>query len=379
MRIGILSLPLHTNYGGILQAFALKTVLERNGHSVKIFCPTTPKIGLKYRLKLPYYYLKRIVSNLCGHKVPVFWEHKINAERPKIRQHILRFINVNFDIVYVDDFRNIGDREFDAIIVGSDQVWRPKYFESLYAAPITDAFLGFAEKWSIKRMAYAASFGVANWEYSMRQTDKCRKLIKRFDAVSVREDSAVTLCSEKLSIKAELVLDPTMLLNAEDYISLLSNSQLSSKKNIIMTYILDNNEFIDEVVQIIKNRTGYPIYAHRPESSDINDCIDKRILPSVEDWIDGVYQSKMIITDSFHACVFSILFHKPFLVIINDDRGATRFISLLKMFGLEDRIINSVEAISDSLLVDPLPESVYTKLDEFRVKSYKFLDQLYDE
>ena len=75
-------------------------------------------------------------------------------------------------------------------MVGSDQVWRPMY----YPTKIENAYLDFARDWNVKRMAYAASFGTSDWEYTAGQTRRCRELLRKFDVVSVREESAVGLC-----------------------------------------------------------------------------------------------------------------------------------------------------------------------------------------
>ena len=101
--------------------------------------------------------------------------------------------------------------EYDAFIVGSDQVWRPSYNQHL-----EQAFLNFTENWkNVKRIAYAASFGVDNWEFTKKQTKECKRLVQKFDFVSVREDTAVNLCKEHLGIEATHVLDPTLLLSAD--------------------------------------------------------------------------------------------------------------------------------------------------------------------
>lgn len=148
MKIGILTLPLHTNYGGILQAYALQTVLERMGHEVHVIEKK------KKPLRLPTYkillcYGKRIAMNLLGHKTLVFYERKYNREQPVVRQNTDKFIHKYVHLVQYDDFSDIKESEYDAIVVGSDQVWRPKYFGNDI---IEQAYLKFAEDWNIKRI-----------------------------------------------------------------------------------------------------------------------------------------------------------------------------------------------------------------------------------
>lgn len=95
------------------------------------------------------------------------------------------------------------------------------------------------------------------------------------------------------------------------------------------------------------------------------------IQPSVEKWLRAFMDARFVITDSFHACVFSILFHKPFIVMGNEYRGNTRFDSLLNMFGLTDRLVTDGQVRPEHF--EPLPASVYHKLDEWRQSSLAFL------
>ena len=197
MRIGILTLPLHTNYGGILQAYALQTVLERMGHDVCLIEKKRQPLRLPL-WKAPLSYGKRIIKNLTGNPFPIFYEQKMNREEPVVRQNTDKFINKYIKRRIVDDFSDIRGTDFDAIVVGSDQIWRPKYFQE-----IEHAFLDFTEGWNIKRIAYAASFGTDEWEYTPEQTERCAKLLKRFDAVSVREKLGVSLCKEYFHVIPE--------------------------------------------------------------------------------------------------------------------------------------------------------------------------------
>lgn len=372
MKIGILTLPLHTNYGGILQAYALQTILQRMGHDVKVIDYDSMKYRPHPIWKRPLAYSKRILENLLGHPTPIFIERKIYKEQPVIRQYTNRFINKYIDRRIIDNFNEIHQSEFDAYIVGSDQVWRPKYFELSYRAPIDKAYLSFTEGWDVMRISYAASFGVDFWEYDKLKTASCRYLLKSFDAVSVREDSAVLLCDEYFGIKAEHVLDPTMLLSKEDYEELIKEMPKSECYRGIMTYVLDNSDVKQDIINSLSNLTGlqsFPTCA----KSDINSSLESRIQPPLEDWLRAFRDAELVVTDSFHACVFSILFRKPFVVVANVDRGASRFTSLLKMFGLENRMVSSIDDIREYHYCEPLPESVYQCLERMRDLSNAFL------
>ena len=335
MKIGILTLPLHTNYGGILQAYALQTVLERMGHEVFIIEKKQLPLSLPL-YKMPYSYGKRIAKNILGHKFPIFYEQECNRERPIIRQHTDRFIRKYIHLKQYKNFSDIKESEYDAIVVGSDQVWRPKYFGS---NQIEQAYLKFTKDWNIKRIAYAASFGTDEWEYTPEQTEECKKLIQEFDAVSVREDSGVDLCKKHFNINALHVLDPTMLLDKEDYIKLFTNANVPKSKGNLLYYILDTTKEKKLLIEQIANEKKLIPFNVKAQSNNINSPISERIQPSVEQWLRGFYDAEFVVTDSFHACVFSILFNKPFIAFGNENRGISRFQSLLTSFRLNDNLL----------------------------------------
>ena len=363
MKIGILTLPLHTNYGGILQAYALQTVLERMGHEVCLIEKKRKPLRLPM-WKAPLVYGKRVLKNLAGHPYPIFYEQKVNREEPITRQNTDLFIKRYIKRRIVNDFSELKESDFDAIVVGSDQIWRPKYFNG----NIEDAYLKFAEGWNIKRIAYAASFGTDEWEYTAAQTKECARLLKQFDAVSVREASGVDLCRKHFGVEARHVLDPTMLLSAEDYIRLFETAGTPKSPGTLLCYILDETpEKTAWINQIAKERNLVP-FRINSKVEDRTAPIAERIQPPVEQWLRGFHDAEFVVTDSFHACVFSILFHKPFIVMGNKGRGLSRFTSLLSLFGLENRLISTV-AETGSLETAIQWNSIDTILNTLRQKS----------
>ena len=333
MRVGILTLPLHTNYGGILQAYALQTVLERMGHDVVVI--DTPNIKPTPSL---FTLSKRLIKRLLGKRVGVFFEWKHNKEYPVISQNTQPFVDKYIHRKIVNSPEELKEEDFDAIVVGSDQIWRPIYYNK-----IEDAFLAFTKDWAIKRIAYAASFGTDDWEYTSQQTVICGELLKKFEAVSVRESSGVQLCKEHFSVEAIHVLDPTMLLNKEDYIKLIEASQTLKSKGTMLNYILDETPEKKALIEQIAKEKNLIPFRVNSRVEDHSAPLNERIQPSVEQWLRGFYDAEFVVTDSFHACVFSILFGKPLVVIGNKERGMARFESLLKMFGLYERMISDIE------------------------------------
>lgn len=185
MKIGILTLRLFKNYGGILQNYALSRFLQKNGYDVE-----TINIVWSYQLngvKKYFVWLKRLVRNMLIGKWYSLDEEKILRNNELVAaQRVNAFKEKNIPLsqkVYSlpgADFSDISNK-YDTIIVGSDQVWRPKY-----TGGIEKYFLSFADN-RIKKIAYSASFGTDKNEYSFYEKWVCGKLIKRFDAISVRE------------------------------------------------------------------------------------------------------------------------------------------------------------------------------------------------
>lgn len=232
MRIGLLTLPLETGYGSILQAYALKTVLTRQGHEVILI----RRLVKKKRFN-GWNILKRSVKKYIFRKPAcVFYDKKIYDEYPVITQHTQPFIDKwlqPFSPVYYNSsaYKSIRDLKCDAYIVGSDQVWRKGCMEE-----IKDYYFSPIDGRTAKLIAYAASFGIDKWAYSKKETRFCTQKLKEFTAVSVREDSGMELCKRHLNHTAEHVLDPTMLLTPADYRALIGEGGAEKYTNKITAF-----------------------------------------------------------------------------------------------------------------------------------------------
>ena len=338
MRIAIITLPLSGNYGGILQNYALQTVLKRSGHTVET-------ITLPQELKQPWWrkplaYGKRSLNKyvLRRRKTLVFYEEWYNRTLPVLLHDMRRFVSEHIVTRKVNRFADIRPEDYDAFVVGSDQIWRPQYSYR----PITDAYLDFAKDWKhVRRVAYAASFGTDVWEYTPVQTRQCAGLAALFDGISVREEAGVELCREHLQCEAVHVLDPTMLLTAGDYVRLFKDKPLAAPRGQLLTYVLDETPEKSRIIEKVAEHYQYKVYRANSRFEDWAAPLEERIQPPVEQWLKDFHDAKFVITDSFHATVFSILFGKPFLVIGNKERGLSRIDSLLKMFGLEEHVVHA--------------------------------------
>jgi len=358
MKLAILTQPLRNNYGGLLQAWALQTILMRMGHEPWI-------IRREYIRAQDYNLLRRLLCKFnnkieqfrAGDNRRVILSEK---QREEISRYTNMFIQQRFnnltEKLYTNTALNkyIHSHSFDGFIVGSDQVWRP-----MYSPNIKNYYLNFLpENSTALRIAYAASFGVDYWEYSNNQTVTISKLASRFDLITVREKSGVDLVSQHLHAKAYNVADPTLLLDNKDYISLVDSptTSLTYSDGNLFSYVLDANDNIRQTIAECEKVTGLKVFncypSRAPRSKQDLEFINECVFPPVEQWIKSFIDCQMVITDSFHGTVFSILFNRPFWVICNHTRGLTRFTSLLSTFGLEDRIITNPHLIDWSRPID---------------------------
>lgn len=371
MKIGIITQPLETNYGGLLQNYALQEVLCRLGHeSITLDLPDL-KIGRK---RAYVNGLKGFVKRIFG-KDAKYKRYISQKERKQIARNTSMFVNkyiqhtskLKTEKEFVEAIDNLC---LDALVVGSDQVWRPAYNPC-----ITRMYFDFADNTNITRFSYAASFGVDFWEYSAEQTKACRELAKKMKAISVRERSGIELCKNNLGVEAMLVLDPTMLLDKEDYIKIVNACQIKKSQGDMFTYILDNTEQKTNIIKKVAAELNLTPFAVMPSKSRMfkKEKLEECVFPPVEQWLRAFMDAKYIICDSFHGMVFSIIFNKPFWIIENKKRGNTRFDSLLELFGLENRKIDAAE-IERIDFTQPIDwEKVNSIKKEWQLKSIKYL------
>jgi exopolysaccharide biosynthesis predicted pyruvyltransferase EpsI len=370
-KIAILTQPLHINFGGTLQAFALQNTLINMGYKVET---------LNYDWQ-KYSDLKKILSSLkhkilSNKKTFPFFENELQVIRAEHKKFIQKNINYSESLYTQQDLKDyIECQNFDAVIVGSDQVWRVAY-----SPRIESFFLDFLTKRDdIRKIAYSASFGIDEWQFNEVKTLEIKKLLKKFNTVSVREKSAVNLCKQYLDRDVKHTLDPTFLLEKKEYLKLL-NSEQQRVKNLgkIFVYVLDKSESKEKIINNISERLDKEIFYNQPKKNTKESYFIKNlepyIYPSIEGWIKSFSDADFIVTDSFHGTVFSIIFNKPFISIINKERGASRFESILGQLNLTHRMVTDVSEISGELLFDKIDyEIVNKKLLDLRHESIAFL------
>ena len=367
MKIGILTLPFNNNYGGYLQAYALMTVLKNIGHDVELIYRKHNKRPLSLRVK---YFLKTFIKCCIGRKhgrLLLDQDKELREKGVNIMPFVDTYISPKTKQLFsTKTLGKLCNNRYDAIIVGSDQVWRPDYVPN-----IQNFFLNFIHNDKIIKISYAASFGERKPKYTEQERIECGQLIQLFDHVSLREDSGLCVIKDfgwKTKISPKIVLDPTMLLDKAHYERLLT--QNGSNGDYVCTYLLDDNSITNDLTETIVKTLNIPKVSILDEKNWKKSTYK---MPSIEYWLQRIHDAKFVVTDSFHGTVFCILFNVPFIVYNNQGRGSDRFLTLLGHFGLEDRLVSDVSNIDKLMKSDILWEDTNLKIQNKKKESLSYL------
>ena len=316
MKISILTFPKAINYGTALQAVALKRKLELYGNEVCFLehnCPEIEKSNnvFDFREALnPKYTLAHLYN------LPVAIKRKNNFKA--------------FQQRYMT-FSNAAPQSFDAVVAGSDQIWN-------YNLTADDwfYFLNF-KKESCKKIAYAGSFGLSGLEDSKKETIK--NCLLDFDYLSVREKTAQDILKNEFNINSELVLDPTLLLNPNDWENFYNKDLYSN--GFIYVYTVFNSPALWDFAYKLSKKTGKQIRTirysklHKPEAEC---CFDAG--PS--EWLSHLSSADYVVTNSFHGVAFSINFNKQFFYELPPEKSGvgSRLSDITARYGLSAREIS---------------------------------------
>lgn len=368
MRVALLVFPIHYSHGCILQTYALYSKLKELGHEVTILDRQPHRASvLRWGLSVAKRMAKYIFKLYKG---VVFYRGSFPEAIMKEQQSFIDGFKEDITTVYsTEELRKVvSSGGFEAIVVGSDQTWRP-----CYVPDVMDYWLEFASDIPVIKVAYAPSFGVDKWEYDESQTVRCKKLACLFNSLSVREVSGVRLCDEYLNAKAKHVLDPTLLWDRSFYTPLAEKSQV--KKGGCQCYFLDKSSEKVAFAEAVAKRYNLEVNYINTRTEDADAPLKERIAPAIETWLAGFLYGDFIVVDSFHAMVFSIIFQKPFIVIGNKQRGLSRFESLLSQVGLKERLITESMLLDSLISQDINWEDVDYKLSKLRMESISFISE----
>ncbi len=359
MKIAIVTHKLLNNYGGALQAYALQKTLRNLGHfPIGVDCMPSPMSWNRYLLSN----LKTLCYKLIGNSDREFFSFPVEQRTNFFKDFYNKYLILS-PVCKKYKYRILRQLKVDAVIVGSDQVWRSSFHSdrNLYQ----NMFLRFAKKFKGLKIAYAASFGVGYWEVAKDEEKVLQSLALKFNAISTREASGVYLCRHYLKVGALHVCDPTILLTRNDYIRL---AKKPNKTNYIFAYLLDIDSEKRKMIEKIAKELEEEILI---ESGEDAACI------SVERWLGMIKGATAIITNSFHGTVLAIIMHKPFIVIGHKERGEERLHSLLSSLDLRECMVIDKEHIRSNMLKNKSInwEKVDEKLEKMRVSGKIFLQE----
>lgn len=317
MRIGIISIYDIQNLGNRLQNYALQSVLKKMGHQPYTIKVDSRRAAWKRKLKSCINYSQSWLKTLQFHSVRA--SRFLAFERKYIAEDAYYY-----DFARAEDQARVNQK-YDCFIAGSDQIWNPHLFSRLWP------FLSFSKD-SSKNISYAASFGVHALE------EKCAQerapWLKRIPNISVREASGAQIVRELTGREAPVLIDPTMLLDESEWERIEKRPRGLGDAPYILTYFLGEvssaRQKNMETLAAQKGCVLLQIGARKDQCP-----------AGPREFVYLVHHAQLVLTDSFHCCVFSILFKRPFLALKREDNlfdMSDRITTLLQKFHLEDRL-----------------------------------------
>ena len=351
MKIAILTRRAGFNMGSTLQAYAMFKMLNKQGHDVKILNYDEYARFFMWRVK-PFVFktLKRIPLipriSFIKKRFPL---ERIFAQQAKFEQFEARYFPLT-----EKKYRNSQELKetlgsYDAYVCGSDQIWSPMMFDPTF-------FLDFAtEQPGIKTVAYAPSLGVTSVESLSKDAVA---LIKRIPDISCREKEGANVLSEIVGHPVPTVLDPTLMLNKEDWDAVKSRESLTNKKDYILTYFLHTRSYKDNIphhlIDTLKKQTGLDVVNLQMYNMEEIIAADEQIYDAgPADFITLISGAKYVVTNSFHCCVFSSIFSKRFFVFekyrkdSDVDNQNPRLYNLLEAVNRKEALIKDENAPID--------------------------------
>ncbi len=353
------------NYGAQLQAFALAEAVRTLGYDVEYINRRPDTYACKSNSLRDLIRKAELQTHLAG--FVQFEENYLQPQTPPIYNNT--------------EYNKYDYSKYKAVIVGSDQIWRDSFFFSSFEY---SPYLYFIKDESVRKISYAASFGKNTCVHPEERRKEISKLLKLFSNISVREESGIEILHNIYGVKGKWVADPTLLHTAALYRQKFSLSPVPGLCNTLSTYILGTDtKCVKKCKQIANTLECDCFNIYKPTLFDkirnhkyLYLLPDFKRIPSVLDWLNTIMSSKFILTDSFHGMAFCILFKKQFVVLNRIDGGTERYISLLNLLGIPERLCewNTDSAQIIKLLNREIDyQSVYKRLQLFRDESMTYL------
>lgn len=315
-----------SNYGAMLQSYALYKTVCKLGYQAKV---------------IDYY------SEELDKKSDKFITFPFRKFREK-------FIDITGPCKTDEDLVSLNNC-FETFIVGSDQVWNYNYLNGMFKNDIGKYFLNFVLS-SKRKISYAPSFAESYWGGNDDEINEVKNNLRFFSGVSVREISGIDICRNLFGIKAKCVLDPTLLLDRSDYEKIIESEYIEKEKRPYVAYF-SLDEHLEETVEtyeplqkMITKNNWQLINIRGSKKIIFNES--KFIYHSVPSWLNYIKNCELLITDSYHATIFAIIFNKQFVVLERDYAGNERLKSLFSLLKVRNRFFTSITAIKDFELIN---------------------------
>lgn len=323
-KIALLNFPVDNNYGGNLQRFALMKALTDMGYDVTHLSTRLSYTDYRPFIKRIKSYVKFFLGILPETAYPGGLKQYIYKKELKvILPFYEKYVKHTQPIYTYEELCRYQD--FDMYVVGSDQVWRRSMNGTF---PYSAMFFDFIKQPNKKKIAYGISLGTAKNELSESDLEEVSPLYREFHAVSVREQSALTLFEQYGWTKpvAQVVLDPTLLLDKNVYNDIINDGRTIRPNGDVFCYVLDYTQNNEDTIKQKINEIGGNAYM----------CALGKNKTSIEQWLRNIRDAKYVITDSYHGVLFSIVFNRPFLFLKNERRGNERVNHIMELLGVKN-------------------------------------------
>ena len=340
-KIATLTFHWATNYGAVLQAYALQKYLNKNGYQTEL---------IDYQ---PFF-----VQMVSWIRCVLHGKWEMFDKELKISQFRKRELSLSPKRYYSFKQLKKCKDEYEVIICGSDQIWNTNFTLTGENKPTLSYFLGFAGE-KTKRIAYAVSIGED--KVPEEYIDIVAPEVQRFSAIGVRENSAVPIMNQ-LGVEAQVVGDPTLLLGKEDYNKLIENMHYDSDD--VFTYILHDGQYVAHQID------GTIREQYRAYSMKKNNNI------GLYEWLYKIKNAKMVVTNSFHGTMLSLIYNTPFVTVpVEGSAMNNRIVTILDAVGLSERIVSNDNKLVISQVCNKLIDwdIVNEKLKILREEGERFL------
>lgn len=358
------------NYGACLQAFALQHVLEeRNQYSRIIkynsFDYTNKKAQTKLQ-KVKKYGLKKVILYLVEKK----YSKMVKDAFQSFRENYLKFDTKEY--CRGKDLSELNER-YDLFLCGSDMIWSEEFIDDwdFYYLKFVTPF---------KKNSYAPSFGKNNLTEENKK--KVAHYLETFKNLSCRENGGVDLIQSLTEKSVVQVLDPTMLLSANEWNQVIGNTDRIFKEKYVFAYVFGKtNNKRKKIFETVESKIAPVKFIPRKRKKDYDNFPVDVVGPL--EYMRLIRDAEFVVTDTFHGLMFSIIFRKPFIVLQRNDgtnwsQYSDRMTSTLKMFGLEERYVRET-----GLNIDQYKELDYSGIEKViqqkRDSSLMYLDKVINE